>query len=187
LGAVWGLGFLVSVESFQEGGEIVGGELPREGLGGRAVADLEAGEALLEESRSVKSLGDSAFRWMMKKWTSTRLSQDAWTGVCTRTVVGNCSARRSVAFAPRWDEPLSTTQNTRSAHAYGSWAMTWATSLVNGSMPVVASHRAEDPGPVDVVGGQVGQRSAAVVVVADPHHPGLACRHRWVAPAPGLD
>ena len=33
---------------------------------------------------------------------------------------------------------------------------------------------AMDLGPVDIVGGQAGRRSAAVVVVADPHHPGLA-------------
>jgi hypothetical protein len=40
---------LVSVESFQEVGEIVGGELPLEGFGGRVVADLEAGEPLLDD------------------------------------------------------------------------------------------------------------------------------------------
>jgi two-component system, OmpR family, sensor histidine kinase KdpD len=46
---------------------------------------------------------------------------------------------------------------------------------------------AVDLGAVDVVGGQVRQRTAAVVVVADPHHPGCSCRHRRVAPAPGLN
>ena len=38
-----------------------------------------------------------------------------------------------------------------------------------------------------VVGGEVGHRAAAVVVVVDPHHPGLAGRQGGVAAAAGLD
>jgi len=34
----------------------------------------------------VKSFGETTLRWMMEKKTSTWLSQDAWTGVWTRTV-----------------------------------------------------------------------------------------------------
>jgi hypothetical protein len=44
-----------------------------------------------------------------------------------------------------------------------------------------------DLGPVDVVGGQVGQRATAVVVVADPHHLSLARGQAGVAPAPSLN
>src|SRR6266542_3525992 len=42
---------------------------------------------------------------------------------------------------PRWEDPLSTTQNTRRAEAYGSMAMTWSTSRSNGTIPVCSSHR----------------------------------------------
>ena len=40
---------------------------------------------------------------------------------------------------------------------------------------------------MDVVGGEVGQRAAAVVVVLDPHCPRPPGRHGGVAPAPDLD
>ena len=43
-----------------------------------------------------------------------------------------------MAAWPRWEEPLSTTQNTRRAEAYGSCVMTSSTRSVNGSMPVVS-------------------------------------------------
>ncbi len=65
--------------------------------------------------------------------------------------------------------------------------MICSTRAVNGSMPVVSSHRAEQVRVVDVVGGQVGHRATAVVVEADPHHPGLSRRHAGVAAAAGLN
>src|SRR6266540_3502450 len=43
--------------------------------------------------------------------------------------------------SPRWEGPLSTTQNTRRAEAYGSWAMTSPTSRPKGAIPVCSSHR----------------------------------------------
>ena len=49
--------------------------------------------------------------------------------------------RRSTARWPRWDEPLSTTKNTRRAERYGSWPMTCATRRSNGAMPVLRSQR----------------------------------------------
>ena len=42
---------------------------------------------------------------------------------------------------PRWEDPLSTIQNTRSALEYGSMVITCATSRANGAIPVVSSHR----------------------------------------------
>ncbi|MHB1472300.1 MAG: hypothetical protein ACYDDU_10010 [Dermatophilaceae bacterium] len=45
---------------------------------------------------------------------------------------GNCSASRSMAFWPRWEDPLSTTQNTCVAEAYGSQVTTWATQGCEG-------------------------------------------------------
>lgn len=44
-----------------------------------------------------------------------------------------------------------------------------------------------DGGPVDVLGGQVGPGAAAVVVVADGHHPGPTRRHKWMTTAPCLN
>ena len=61
MGAAWGLGFLMSVESFQEVGEIVGGELPFEGFGRRVVADLESGEALLDDVEVGEVVGGQCF------------------------------------------------------------------------------------------------------------------------------
>ena len=51
--------------------------------------------------------------------------------------------------------------------------MTWVTRFMNGTMPVVGSQRPNTFALVDVVGGQIGQGSAAAVVVVDPHRPGL--------------
>ena len=53
-------------------------------------------------------------------------------------------------------------------------------------MPVVCSQR-PNLGAVHGVGGQVGDRAAAAVVVVDPHRAGLAGRQRGVAATPGLD
>ena len=46
-----------------------------------------------------------------------------------------------MAAWPRWEEPLSTIQNTRSAEAYGSVVITCSTSRANGAIPVVSSQR----------------------------------------------
>jgi hypothetical protein len=54
-------------------------------------------------------------------------------------------------------------------------------------MPVVCSQRPNHLGAVHVVGGQVGQRAAAVVVVVDPHRARRAGHQRGMAAAPGLD
>src|SRR6476659_8833553 len=102
------------------------------------------------------------------------------------TVLGNCSASRLIAACPRCDEPLSTIQNTRSADLYGSWVMTCSTSRVNGTIPVVSSHLPLDLRAVHIVGGEVGHRAATVIVVVDPHHPGLPRWQGGVAAAPGL-
>jgi hypothetical protein len=53
------------------------------------------------------------------------------------TAFGNRFARRSIAAWPRCEEPLSTTQNTRFADAYGSWVMTFSTRVMNGTIPVL--------------------------------------------------
>ncbi|GAA0848727.1 hypothetical protein GCM10009525_70820 [Streptosporangium amethystogenes subsp. fukuiense] len=53
----------------------------------------------------------------MEKKISTWFNQDACTGVWTITAFGKRAQSRSAAALPRWEEPLSTTQNTRLAEA----------------------------------------------------------------------
>jgi hypothetical protein len=89
--------------------------------------------------------------------------------------------------APRWEDPLSTIQNTRSALAYG----------FAGHDLLHQPGERRDPGgglaptyhlpAVDVPGGQVGQGAAALVVVLDAHLAGLARGQGGVAAAAGLD
>jgi len=55
------------------------------------------------------------------------VSQDAWIGVWTIRIAGQRSCSRASVLGPRWLLPLSTTQNTRRALAYGSCAMTCST------------------------------------------------------------
>ncbi|MFH8894395.1 hypothetical protein [Streptomyces sp. NPDC017949] len=45
------------------------------------------------------------------------MTVDTWIGVWTITAFGNAAISRSAAFFPRWEEPLSTIQNTRFALA----------------------------------------------------------------------
>ena len=80
---------------------------------------------------------------------------------------------RSMEAWPRWEAPLSTIQNTRLAEAYGSVVMTFSARSAKGAMPVVGRDRADHPGAVDVVRGEVGQGAAAVVPELDaPVRPG---------------
>jgi len=66
-------------------------------------------------------------------------SHDAWTGRCASVAVGQEARIRSIERCPLWEEPLSTTQNTRLAEAYGSVVITFSTSSLKGSMPVLAA------------------------------------------------
>ena len=58
-----------------------------------------------------------------------------------RRAFGQVLVIRSAEAVPRWEDPLSTIQNTRSALAYGSVVITCSTSRANGAIPVVSSHR----------------------------------------------
>jgi len=64
------------------------------------------------------------------------------------------------------------------ADSYREWINYWG--------PVILAS-AEHLRPVDVVSGEVSDRTAAVVFVVHPHHPGRARWQAWVAAAPGLD
>ena len=102
-------------------------------------------------------------------------------------VLGNCSVSRSIAACPRCEEPLSTTQNTRSADLYGLLGhhLLDQRGERNDAGGVLAA--AVDLRAVHVVRGEIGHRAATVVVVVDPHHPGLARWQGGVAAAPRLD
>jgi hypothetical protein len=66
-------------------------------------------------------------------------SHEAWTGRWTRVAVGQALVIGSIDGCPRCDDPLSTTQNTRRADAYGSVVITLVTSSSNGTIPVFSA------------------------------------------------
>ena len=105
---------------------------------------------------------------------STWSSQEASAGRWISCALGQVLAIRWIAAVPRWEESLSTIQNTRSALAYGSVVITCSASRANGPIPGSVLAPAGDPAAVDIPGGQVGQRAAAVVVVHDSHRAGFA-------------
>ena len=80
-------------------------------------------------------------KYVSEKKISTWSNQDACTGRCTSCAVGRAFLIRLTEARPRCEDPLSTIQNTRSALAYGSVVMTWATSRANGLIPVLGSRR----------------------------------------------
>ena len=77
----------------------------------------------------------------MENTISIWFNHDACTGRCTRVAVGHAAAMRWIDAVPACEEPLSTTQNTRRAEAYGSVVITCSTSAANGMIPVVGSTR----------------------------------------------
>ena len=68
-------------------------------------------------SRSAKSTGRITLRPMMENTISIWFNQEACTGRCTNSAVGQAVCIRSTEAAPACEEPLSTTQNTRRAEA----------------------------------------------------------------------
>ena len=85
---------------------------------------LEASNGLLDHVEVAEVVEGECFSLDDGEVDLDLMGQDTWTGVCTVTAVGNRSPSRSMAFCPRRDWPLWTTQNTRSVEAYGSWVMT---------------------------------------------------------------
>jgi hypothetical protein len=104
LGGVADDGWAVVVESVHEVGEVGRGELPFERPRGLVAAFLEVGEALDDNVEVLDIVGREHIPLF-----------EACTGVCTITAFGNCAVSRLIAAFPRWEEPLSTIQNTRSA------------------------------------------------------------------------
>ena len=88
----------------------------------------------------MKSLGVRTLRWTTEK-ISAWSSQEACAGRWISCAFGQAVTIRSAEAAPRWEDPLSTIQNTRSALAYGSLVITCSASRANGAIPVVSSHR----------------------------------------------
>jgi len=88
---------------------------------------------------SVKSPDWSTLRCTTEKTISIGLSHEACMGRWTRVAVGQACSIRRMDACPAWEEPLSTTQNTRLADAYGSVLMTLLTRAANGAIPVVGA------------------------------------------------
>src|ERR1700687_4149874 len=85
------------------------------------------------------------------------------------TIRGWRARSSSGARSPRWDEPLSTIQNTRRAERYGSWLITSSTSRPKAALPVFRLAAAKDHGAMDVPGSHVLQDPSALVLVFDAH------------------
>jgi hypothetical protein len=66
-------------------------------------------------------------------------------------------------------------QNTRSALAYGSVAITWSTSRANGAMPVVSSQRWPQPPTLETRQVFLGQARQPWPVSADGGHATSRC------------
>jgi hypothetical protein len=73
--------------------------------------------------------------------SSTWFSPEAWTGRWTIWAFGWALLSRPAAARLGCEAPLSTTQDTRLAEAYGSVLMTWSARAVNGFSAVDGSHR----------------------------------------------
>ena len=81
------------------------------------------------------------------------------------------SERRSQAVWPRWLLPLSTTQNTRRAEAYGSTGHHLLDEPAERLDACFRLAAAEDLGLVHVPGSEVLEGAAPVVLVLDAHVP----------------
>lgn len=101
----------------EQGIEVFAGELPLERGGDLLVVGLEGQQPDLDFVKISGVVGVNTLRWTTEKQISTWLSQDAWTGrwISRRLAHRPCSL--SMKACPRWDEPLSTIQNTRRADA----------------------------------------------------------------------
>ena len=111
---------MVSVESFQAVGEIVGSEFPLKGFGGRVVADLEAVEALLDDVEVGEVVRRQCFSLDDREVDLDLVEPGRVDRGVHQNRVGELFGEPVDGLLSRWDEPLSTTQNTRSADAYGS-------------------------------------------------------------------
>jgi hypothetical protein len=119
----------VGVDAVPQVVEVGAGECPVEWSGDCVVAGLERGEAVadLAEAGEVAGADDFALddgEVEISAWSS----QEACTGRWIRCALGQALVIRLTEAAPRWEDPLSVIQNTRSALAQGSAVITWSTS-----------------------------------------------------------
>jgi hypothetical protein len=101
-----------------------------------------------------KSAGLITLRWITENTTSTWFSHEACTGRCTMTAFGYASLIRAAAAQFRWEAPLSTTQKTRRAEAYGR--STAPCSVMRREEPA-----GQDEGPYRDQSASVGDMRAA--------------------------
>src|SRR6266545_5391269 len=132
---------LFLVESPEQVVQVGGGEAPVERHRGLLVAVLEAEQPLGHLAKVGEVVGGQDLA-LHDREVDLDLVQPRGVDrqVDQREVLP--SALQPVDRAwPRCEEPLSTTQNTRRAEAYGSVAITCSTRRPKGWMPVVGSHR----------------------------------------------
>ena len=106
----------VAVQTLQEVAEVGGGELPFERCGVLVVVGFEVGQTFDDRVGVGEVVGREHFP-LDDGEEDLHLVEPGGVdrGVRTMTALGNCAFNRSMAFCPRWEDPLSTTQNTRLA------------------------------------------------------------------------
>jgi len=102
----------MSIDAFEEPGEVVAGEGPIEGPRRLLVAILEAKQLLLEIGEGCEVVRREKLALNDREVDLDLIKPAGMHGVCTRTRFGHLAWRRRIARRPRWDEPLSTIQNT---------------------------------------------------------------------------
>lgn len=102
---------------------------------------VEYADVLGEVVKIAKSTGAMALRCRIEKEISIWFSHEAGTGRWTSLAFGCASSIRRTERQPLWEEPLSTTQQTRFADPQGWMLITSATRSVKGSIPVPLPHR----------------------------------------------
>ena len=152
--------------------EVGAGEPPVERGGGGVVAGLERGRAAsARASRSAKSAGLMTLRWMIENTISIWLSQEAWIGRCTSRRSATPACIRSIERCPLWrravvDDPVHPPRR-----GVGLGGHHLVDQVAERHDPGLVGDRADQPGPVDVVGAHVGEGAAPLVLELHPPTP----------------
>jgi hypothetical protein len=101
----------------EESFEVVTVESPVEGPCGVVVASLEGGELFGQLLGTGDVVRCEQLALDDREVDLDLVQPGACTGVWTMTAFGKASRGRAAAVQPRWEDPLSTTQNTRRAVA----------------------------------------------------------------------
>jgi hypothetical protein len=114
---------VVGGQALHQLGEVGAGELPLEGRGRLLVAALEGEQPLLDGSKAGEVVGGQEFPLDHREYELDLVQPRGVDGGVDQVRRGQSWARRLTEAMPRCELPLSTTQNTCRAEAYGSLAI----------------------------------------------------------------